>query len=108
MFILLFFWPINKLIHAVLGLITLIFLLATVYSIVFGFRQKENVLVIPIAGLFAFTQLRTSMPGAPNGFGMTWIGFQDIVASYNHFITLHRRYHWLVHSLLSNPSAFSN
>ena len=38
-------------------------------SVFFGFRQRGEVLVIPVATLFAFTQLRQSMPGAPPGFG---------------------------------------
>lgn len=52
------------------GLITLILLLVMVTSVFFGFKQKSEVLVIPVATLFAFTQLRQSMPGAPDGFGM--------------------------------------
>lgn len=39
-------------------------------SVFFGFRQRSEVMVIPVATLFAFTQLRQSMPGAPPGFGM--------------------------------------
>jgi len=39
-------------------------------SVFFSFRQKGEVLVIPVATLFAFTQLRQTMPGAPPGFGM--------------------------------------
>ncbi|PPQ76171.1 hypothetical protein CVT24_006597 [Panaeolus cyanescens] len=50
-------------------LITLILLLVMLTSVFFGFRQKGEVLVIPVATLFAFTQLRQSMPGAPPGFG---------------------------------------
>jgi hypothetical protein len=53
-----------------LGLITLILLLVMVTSVFFGFRQRGEVLVLPVATLFAFTQLRGSMPGAPEGFGM--------------------------------------
>ncbi|KAF9054820.1 hypothetical protein BJ165DRAFT_1440935 [Panaeolus papilionaceus] len=48
--------------------ITLILLLVMLTSVFFGFRQKGEVLVIPVATLFAFTQLRQSMPGAPPGF----------------------------------------
>ena len=53
-----------------LGLITLILLLVMITSVFFGFRQRGEVLLIPVATLFAFTQLRQSMPGAPPGFGM--------------------------------------
>ncbi|KDR83260.1 hypothetical protein GALMADRAFT_276159, partial [Galerina marginata CBS 339.88] len=50
-------------------LITLILLLVMLTCVFFGFRQKGEVLVVPVATLFAFTQLRQSMPGAPSGFG---------------------------------------
>jgi hypothetical protein len=51
-------------------MITLILLLVMITAVFFNFRQKAEVLVIPVATLFAFTQLRASMPGAPAGFGM--------------------------------------
>ncbi|KAF8810245.1 hypothetical protein BYT27DRAFT_7186689 [Phlegmacium glaucopus] len=50
-------------------MITLILLLVMITTVLFGFRQKGEVLVIPVATLFAFTQLRQTMPGAPPGFG---------------------------------------
>ncbi|KAF9471882.1 hypothetical protein BDN70DRAFT_938614 [Pholiota conissans] len=50
-------------------MITLILLLVMLTCVFFGFRQRGEVLVIPVATLFAFTQLRGSMPGAPEGFG---------------------------------------
>jgi hypothetical protein len=50
-------------------MITLILLLVMITTVLFGFRQRGEVLVIPVATLFAFTQLRQSMPGAPSGFG---------------------------------------
>ncbi|KAF8810242.1 hypothetical protein BYT27DRAFT_7186680 [Phlegmacium glaucopus] len=50
-------------------MITLILLLVMITTVIFGFRQRGEVLVIPVATLFAFTQLRQSMPGAPAGFG---------------------------------------
>ncbi|PPQ72097.1 hypothetical protein CVT26_006875, partial [Gymnopilus dilepis] len=49
-------------------LITLILLLVMITCVFFGFRQRSDILVIPVATLFAFTQLRGSMPGAPEGF----------------------------------------
>jgi len=52
-----------------LGLITIILSLVMLTCVFFGFRQRGEVLVIPVATLFAFTQLRASMPGAPAGFG---------------------------------------
>ncbi|KAJ7575899.1 hypothetical protein C8J56DRAFT_405531 [Mycena floridula] len=50
-------------------LVTLILLLVMITSVFFGFRQKGEVLVVPVATLFAFTALRQSVPGAPEGFG---------------------------------------
>jgi hypothetical protein len=47
--------------------ITLVFVLATILSIIFGYRQKVELLAIPVTVLFAFPQLRSSMPGAPLG-----------------------------------------
>jgi hypothetical protein len=52
-----------------LGMITLILLLVMFTCVFSGFRQRGEVLVIPVTTLFAFTQLRGSMPGAPAGFG---------------------------------------
>ncbi|TEB34001.1 hypothetical protein FA13DRAFT_1730316 [Coprinellus micaceus] len=49
--------------------ITLILALVMITTVFFGFKQRGEVLVIPVATLFAFTQLRQSMPGAPDGFG---------------------------------------
>ncbi|PCH43610.1 hypothetical protein WOLCODRAFT_164581 [Wolfiporia cocos MD-104 SS10] len=50
-------------------LITLTFIMACVTSVFFGKGIKGEVLVLPVATLFAFTQLRSSLPGAPSGFG---------------------------------------
>ena len=51
------------------GLITLILVLVMITTVFFGFKQRGEVLLVPVATLFAFTQLRQSMPGAPEGFG---------------------------------------
>lgn len=51
------------------GMITLIFLQSTVTIVIFGYPQQAEVLVVPVATLFAFTGLRGTMPGAPAGFG---------------------------------------
>ncbi|RXW22275.1 hypothetical protein EST38_g3568 [Candolleomyces aberdarensis] len=50
-------------------LITLILVLVMITTVFFGFKQRGEVLLVPVATLFAFTQLRQSMPGAPEGFG---------------------------------------
>ncbi|KAF7970847.1 hypothetical protein HWV62_22732 [Athelia sp. TMB] len=54
---------------AAVWIITLVFVCSTIASVVFGIAQKSELLVVPVATLFAVTQLRGSMPGAPAGFG---------------------------------------
>ena len=51
------------------GLITIILMLVMISTVFFNFKQRAEVLVVPVATLFAFTQLRASLPGAPAGFG---------------------------------------
>ncbi|KAH9949596.1 hypothetical protein B0H21DRAFT_688195 [Amylocystis lapponica] len=51
--------------------ITLIFIGACIVSVFFGKGMSASVLVLPPATLFAFTQLRGTLPGAPAGFGAT-------------------------------------
>ena len=63
----------HHLLTQTLGTITLILLLVMLTCVFFGFRQKSEVLVVPVATLFAFTQLRGSMPGAPPGFGKRYV-----------------------------------
>ncbi|KAK0229432.1 hypothetical protein EDD85DRAFT_957178 [Armillaria nabsnona] len=50
-------------------LVTLMICLIMISTVVFGFRQRNEIVVVPIATVFAFTQLRLTMPGAPDGFG---------------------------------------
>ena len=45
------------------------FLLICVISVFLGKGIKTEVLILPVTNLFAFTQLRSTMPGAPSGFG---------------------------------------
>ncbi|EPT05021.1 hypothetical protein FOMPIDRAFT_1093826, partial [Fomitopsis schrenkii] len=52
-------------------MITITFIMACVVSVFFGKGVRGDILVLPVATLFAFTQLRGTMPGAPNGFGHT-------------------------------------
>lgn len=51
------------------GLVTLTFIMACVTSVFFGKGIRADILVLPVATLFAFTQLRGTLPGAPEGFG---------------------------------------
>ncbi len=41
-----------------------------IMTVGFGFQQRNEIVVVPVGTVFAFTQLRASMPGAPDGFGM--------------------------------------
>ncbi|PBL04247.1 hypothetical protein ARMGADRAFT_1057083 [Armillaria gallica] len=50
-------------------LITLIITLLTIITVVFRFRQRNEIVVVPIGTVFAGIQLRSSMPGVPEGFG---------------------------------------
>ncbi|KAK0477784.1 hypothetical protein IW261DRAFT_1420635 [Armillaria novae-zelandiae] len=52
-----------------MGLVTLMICLIMIATVVFGFRQRNEIVVVPIGTVFAFNQLRSSMPGAPDGFG---------------------------------------
>jgi len=65
-----------------LWIITLIFVLSSMISVVFGYRQPKEILLIPVTTLFAFTGLRSTMPGAPPGFGATidYIGILPCLA----------------------------
>ncbi|KAK0477819.1 hypothetical protein IW261DRAFT_1594296 [Armillaria novae-zelandiae] len=50
-------------------MVTLVICLIMIATVLFGFRQRNEIVVVPIGTVFAFTQLRASMPGAPDGFG---------------------------------------
>ncbi len=43
--------------------------LVMIMTVGFGFQQRNEIVVVPVATVFAFTQLRSTMPGAPDGFG---------------------------------------
>ncbi|KAK0215440.1 hypothetical protein IW262DRAFT_1320704 [Armillaria fumosa] len=49
-------------------LVTLTICLLMIMTIGFGFQQRNEIVVVPVGTVFAFTQLRSSMPGAPDGF----------------------------------------
>ncbi|TFK29100.1 hypothetical protein FA15DRAFT_700380, partial [Coprinopsis marcescibilis] len=51
-------------------IVTIILALVMITSVFFGFKQRPEVLLVPVATLFAFTTLRQSMPGAPEGFDL--------------------------------------
>lgn len=53
----------------VTGLVTLTFMATCVLNVFFGKGISSGVLVLPMGTLFAFTQLRATLPGAPEGFG---------------------------------------
>ena len=62
-------YPIRCLIRSVAGLVTLTFMAICVLNVFFGKGINNGVLVLPMGTLFAFTQLRSTLPGAPSGFG---------------------------------------
>ncbi len=51
-------------------MIALMIYLIMIAVVFFGFRQLNEIIVVSIGTGFALTQLRSSMPGAPEGFGM--------------------------------------
>ncbi|PBK88248.1 hypothetical protein ARMGADRAFT_1034211 [Armillaria gallica] len=51
------------------GLITLTICLLMIMTVAFGFQRRNEIVVVPIGVVFAFIQLRSTMPGAPDGFG---------------------------------------
>ncbi|KAI0745820.1 hypothetical protein C8Q76DRAFT_42158 [Earliella scabrosa] len=53
----------------VVWLVTLTFMAICVLNVFFGKGINNGVLVLPMGTLFAFTQLRSTLPGAPSGFG---------------------------------------
>jgi hypothetical protein len=56
------------------GLVTIAFLWLTVAVLVWPERDVgREMFVVPIATLFAFTSVRMNMPGAPEGFGESYI-----------------------------------
>ncbi|SJL14948.1 uncharacterized protein ARMOST_18424 [Armillaria ostoyae] len=51
------------------GLITIMICLVMIMTVGFGFQQRNEIVVVPVGTVFAFTRLRLTMPGAPDGFG---------------------------------------
>lgn len=51
-------------------MVSLVLLAIMVKGVIMGKGQKVEILVVPITTLFAFTQLRGTMPGAPQSFGV--------------------------------------
>lgn len=51
------------------GLITLLLLAISIKAAFFMYNVDMAILAAPVATLFAFTTLRTALPGAPSGFG---------------------------------------
>ena len=51
------------------GIASIAFLWITVASLLWPEEVVKELFVIPIAALFAFTSVRSNMPGAPKGFG---------------------------------------
>ncbi len=43
--------------------------LVMIMTVGFSFQQRNEIVVIPVGTVFAFTQLHLMMPGVPDGFG---------------------------------------
>ncbi|KAK0229676.1 hypothetical protein EDD85DRAFT_794157 [Armillaria nabsnona] len=54
-------------------LVTLMICCIMISTVIFGFRQRNEIVVVPVGTVFAFTQLRSSMSGAPDGFDFAGI-----------------------------------
>ncbi len=78
-----------------IGLLTLMICLIMIATVVFGFRQRNEIVVVPIGMVFAFTQLRSSMPGIPDGFGTSFLFFNSEHGLRSNCSTS-RQYHWYI------------
>lgn len=58
------------------GLITLLLLAISIKAVFFRYHVDVAVLMVPVGTLFAFTSLRTSMPGSPTSFGTSGCAYQ--------------------------------
>ncbi|KAK0492491.1 hypothetical protein EDD18DRAFT_1108878 [Armillaria luteobubalina] len=52
-----------------LWLVTLMICFIMIATVIFRFRQRNEIVIVPIGSVFTFTQLRSTMPGAPGDFG---------------------------------------
>ncbi|OBZ67164.1 hypothetical protein A0H81_12816 [Grifola frondosa] len=68
----------------VIWLVTLTFMATCVVNVFFGKGISSGVLVLPMGTLFAFTQLRSTLPGAPDGFGAIIGEFCRAVTLFGH------------------------
>jgi hypothetical protein len=65
------------------GLVTIVFFWITVASMIWLEKIVKGLFVIPIASLFAFTSVRSNMPGAPPGFSkLLYIATSSAVHSF--------------------------
>jgi len=64
-----------------LGLVDIVLVAITTKAVVCGRAQRTDVLVVSVPALFAFMQLRTSMPGAPVQFGESTQSPSDLAAA---------------------------
>ncbi len=78
-----------------IGLLTLMICLIMIATVVFSFRQRNEIVVVPIGMVFAFTQLRSSMPGIPDGFGMSFLFFNSQHGLCSNCSTS-RQYNWYI------------
>ncbi|KAI0308657.1 hypothetical protein OF83DRAFT_1160372, partial [Amylostereum chailletii] len=65
-------WHVKAFVILIVGAmwtIDLLLLATTIRGVFFGYPIEAEVLVVPVSSLFAFTSLRSAMPGAPKDFG---------------------------------------
>ena len=55
-----------------------------VKGVLMGKGQRAEILVIPVTTLFAFTTLRSTMPGAPESFGESNDSRDELKDVYSH------------------------
>jgi len=71
-------------------LTTMILASVAVASIVFGYQFAIEVLLVPVAALFAFPQLRTTLPGLPDVSAVDYACFQPClgILSFSAVLTI--------------------
>jgi len=75
------------------GIACIAFLWITIASLLWSESVVKELFVIPISALFAFTSVRSNMPGAPVGFGepaqLIQLQFSDVTVCAWHLLFPH-------------------
>ncbi|KAF8803234.1 hypothetical protein BYT27DRAFT_6740196 [Phlegmacium glaucopus] len=62
-------------------IVSIVFFVITGNSLLFGYSQRVEILLLPVAAMFALTQLRATIPGVPRGTG-TILDYSFILPSF--------------------------